>query len=825
LLDVGDILDTRFSLTRMLGEGDTGRVFAATHTQLGRQVAVKVLHPLLGELRPAIERYFQEARAASSTGHPGVVQILDAGFVPGSTYLVMELLRGESLAQRLKREGPSLPADHAVEVCVQVLSTLNVTHQQGIVHRDLKPGNVFQCQGVRGAGSIKVLDFGISQLILKEGLPLLTRAGALLETARYTSPEMARDGNADHRTDVWGTGVLLYRLVTGRLPYDGATFNGIVGGILAGPAPAPRTYLPDVNEDLERILARALARDPERRYQRVADFLDDLLAFRGELSHGIAADTPLTAAFDVRTSALPPTPTKPAGTWLPAVSAEPPEDEEDDDDGDEPTMLEDPSLIEEVSAEELIEGSVEHQVQRFPKFSEPSGSQEVTMPRPGDTHGPSGAPEAEEVSQNLSLAKTTVAPPTGPVIPPMPQPGGRPAPSWPVAGPPVSAPRQFPSTPPAGGPGPGGADFAATKLLEPSPTQDATESMDEPYPDPTQVYRPSSGQVVSPRLGSGASVPGFGGPGVGGPGIGGPGPGVPVPGTPVFASQAAPGPHQSGPLQAMPAAPAGRASTFGQPQPGAPPVQAPAGKAVKQRSKGGRIVLIFIGLILFLGIAGGAATALLWVFVWSEDAGGTETVAAVETDAAAVDQSPDAGVAASRIDAAVVTPPPPPTPVPDAATVTPPVVADAAAVPTIEVGEAGAAPGEAGAPVEPPPPEPAPIEPLPPEPVPTEPLPPEPVPVEPPPPTAATVDDAVVEAALGPLADRVRRCTRIEEGYHPRELELHMDVRPDGHLNLRGITPPTPVRVIRCIGGVVREVSLPVAGGDRTVLSYTYRLR
>lgn len=833
--EIGDILDSRFSLTKLLGEGDTAEVFAATHTQLGRQVAVKVLHSLLADLRPAIERYFQEARAASSLGHPGIVQILDAGFVPGSPYLVMELLRGESLVQKLRRDGPRLNVEQSLEITVQVLAALNATHQQGIVHRDLKPSNVFLCQGMQGAGSVKVLDFGISQLILKEALPLLTRAGALLDTARYTSPEQARgDATVDHRTDVWGAGVIFYRLLTGHLPYDGSTFNGIVAGILAGPAPAPRTYAPDVPEDLEKILARALAREPDQRYQRSADFLDDLLAFRGELSHRIATDAPLTAAFDVRSSAVPPPPSAPLQPRIPSIPAGLLDD--DDDEGDEPTLLEDPSLLEEVSFEDLIETSTQEAVpaSRYPGFSDRSSSQEVTMPRPSDTPGgfpPSTPPEADEESQSLSLSKTKVAPPQHGSAPPAPQgppqsrpmsaqpimgpPGARPLPSPPPAAPPP--PRPFPSAPP----GPGGddspseqADLAATRVLSPSPREESSDSIDEPSTDATQVYRPPPGQAApSPILSGGPPPP---------PGFGG---------------AAGPTLQPGGQRPVYPLDLAARGSAFGQPPQANPSTPAPPGPSGKSKSKGRKIAMIFLGIFLFLGIAGGAATALLWVFVWNQEPDDTGAVALADVDASTGVAAPDAGAVTGQTDAAVI-PPAVPSIAPDAAELTPPDLGDAAVIPSIDVGDGGAAQGDTGAP-DLLPEDPLPEEPLPPEPIPEEPPPPEPTPEQPPTPealppeptpedpqsTSPALDEDVVENALAPLADRVRRCTRIERGYHPRELELHLNVRPGGRLRLRGITPPTPVRVTRCIGGLVRGVTLPTEGGDHIILSYTYDVR
>jgi serine/threonine protein kinase len=214
---IGAVLDRRYRLDALIGEGGMGLVFRATHVLIGKSLAVKLLRREHFESPDVARRFLLEARVASSLKHPNVVEISDFGEIPeGGAYYVMELLEGRTLANAIDRDGPMSPTDAVITVA-QICAGLGAAHALGVVHRDLKPDNVFLCDPRHGAEhpTVKLLDFGIA----RAGPRRITVSGSVLGTPEYMSPEMAQGHDVDHRADLYALGVILFELLTGTVPF------------------------------------------------------------------------------------------------------------------------------------------------------------------------------------------------------------------------------------------------------------------------------------------------------------------------------------------------------------------------------------------------------------------------------------------------------------------------------------------------------------------------------------------------------------------------------------------------------------------------------
>ncbi len=264
-------LGGRYELVGELGCGGMARVWRARDTALGRDVAVKVLHPRFGP--STAPRLIREARALAAVDHPNVVRVFDAGESSQGPYLVMEVLVGRTIEARM-RDGP-WPLREAVESLEAVARAVHAAHLAGIVHRDLKPSNIMR----EPDGRIVVTDFSLAHAIKTEDA--LTKTGAVIGTPLYMAPEQVRGRNEaiDARTDVYALGVMLYEAATGRLPHAGRTLVQVYESILVADAVPPRALSGDVPVELEAICLRAIAREPERRFQTALEFAEALRRF------------------------------------------------------------------------------------------------------------------------------------------------------------------------------------------------------------------------------------------------------------------------------------------------------------------------------------------------------------------------------------------------------------------------------------------------------------------------------------------------------------------------------------------------------------------
>lgn len=299
MLEVGQIIDGKYRVEGLLGQGGMGAVYAGLHLHIDSRVAIKVLLPEVTQSAEGAARFEREVRATGRIGNEHILRVYDVGTLPdGSRYMVSELLEGETMAQRLKHGAMSARA--AAELTVQLLDGLAAAHAVGIVHRDLKPDNIFLLPQKRGQQDfLKIIDFGVSKFQTEDPQAMsMTTTGAVIGTPYYLSPEQARgQKDIDARSDLYTVGVIMYQAVAGQVPVRADSFNELLFKIALQPAPPLTHDVPGVDPGFSALTAKAMAKEREARFQSANELREALEAWLGGALQFGSGRTPTPGAW------------------------------------------------------------------------------------------------------------------------------------------------------------------------------------------------------------------------------------------------------------------------------------------------------------------------------------------------------------------------------------------------------------------------------------------------------------------------------------------------------------------------------------------------
>jgi serine/threonine-protein kinase len=290
-----ELLGGQFRVLEKIGTGGMGSVYKAEQPAMNRMVAIKILHPKLAGRKDLTSRFRREARAMSQLTHPNTVKVFMYGELEddGSLYIVMEFLEGRNLNQTVRKEGP-LPAERAIPILIQVCGALQEAHDLGIVHRDLKPENIFLSKQGGMADFPKVLDFGLAKVTerqMQPGSVILTQEGMVFGTPEFMSPEQAQGKTLDARSDIYSLAVILYEVLTGKLPFSARTPMEYIQKHVTDPIIPLSERVPERKfpKGLDDVLAHALQKSPSDRFQTAGEFAEALRPFGGPAALALPA--------------------------------------------------------------------------------------------------------------------------------------------------------------------------------------------------------------------------------------------------------------------------------------------------------------------------------------------------------------------------------------------------------------------------------------------------------------------------------------------------------------------------------------------------------
>lgn len=329
---IGTTVDNgEYRIVQRIGSGGMGSVYKAEQPSMNRMVAIKVLHAKFADRDDLNSRFRREARTMSQLSHPNTARVYKYGTLPdGSAYFVMDFLKGRNLAHVVRQEGPMAP-ERAINIMIQVCGALDEAHQAGIIHRDLKPENIFLTQPIGGEDFPKVLDFGLAKVGQKQmgrGSMMLTKQGMVFGTPEFMSPEQTQGEKLDRRSDVYSLGLILYELLTGKLPFDATKPVEVMRAHVKDPPIPLSRRVPGIgfSERLDTVMLKALAKRPRDRYQTAMEFADALqhclmgaptAATQRALRAVPTPVPPAAAGADVSEAGLP---TEPEASWAEATS-------------------------------------------------------------------------------------------------------------------------------------------------------------------------------------------------------------------------------------------------------------------------------------------------------------------------------------------------------------------------------------------------------------------------------------------------------------------------------------------------------------------------